>query len=1715
MEKNKKEKPNSNINTLKLEIENSNNIGLAKVEGIKNFGIYKSIPKNNTNDINIENNNANKVYNCDDTKNINKHNIKTDNISQNNEDKNNYNNNNHIENDISKEVKEVNLPAIFSNSKFNNNNNRISLDNKIGNKNSLIIKNENLNNDFNKEKIKLEEFTKEQIKILILYYLFIEELKANIELSKTSYECYLIHKNYMKEYKGFYLYHELVQEIQKLLLDNNIKNNNINKEEIIFNNLNNEYLKKIKQNENKYPKNILDETKKAQVYFKKDKNIKYPDSFEIINKNIYEKIKIRKDNITFNFGKKEYLINEGKIILKLDYLNLDIYEIIVGTVDKKNNIFISNYLYKYDERNGMNDHYVYLTTKTFSMFKLYNISKTNQKLLLEDINNNSSKDKNIGKIYVLNEIKETQNDNNPEQYLLSKETNQKIKKEAEKELILNQQIISNIKFLAGLYLFYKDINNKTIESNFNKIEYEKGYMINEKLFKIYSKFYEYNKLKDILKNDNKIKLEIDKNKNLSNEENIEKISNELIKFIPKDLKEKYINGFNVFNELLKNNELYSATLKRYNHMQFLFFDSCILVKENFIKLISTGDQEIQKRINNSKVEFVITDKKVIIQLNLILNVGSIDENYIFNPEIIFLCNGFESLKTIKNDIKASGYNNVLNKVKIKEKNIATYNNNNSILVLFTSKELKTEENYSSNKKDNNENFNSKNTFKPKVIQKKNIKKISKESRSKTSGKLRLNRAGNYKSIEASVSEDEKLNNSAKNMISALIDSEKVKKKTNLSLNANNNKFNKYYMLNSKWFFSYINLYNLNELYNQLINDKIIENIVNNDYTLPNGKLIEKMTPYIDSKYKNQINKDNKYLNFVKNEKNFNIKFEKIIINKEKVIKNYIGFILVREEIIKSFAKEFSLRYNNNLCECAFGDKKIFMKINNNSQNEFEIGSISNETNIFTPKYFYSYSNKSDLDDAMSNLLKLGYIKYKKSYLLFNNDDYSPIFDEKGNIIGDAILYNLQIKDYSLYQINEQLKSMIILYFNYSQLRYSGNEIKQREYYLFNEEYLKEYKIISNYEMIADALNVNNNIKDIFNKKREINEKNLTLIIKNSLSELNIALNELETDNNSQNINGGEPYYDMDNSSNLMYYNNFEMININLIEKFSLLIQSQNYKCRCYLISNYALIVLPKNLNNKNNCIVEVGKINNDNIFNAYYLMEYKDINNFLEYLQYIKITFGFETFIEALQFTNRPCITLNDVNNKPIGKIYNLRIKVNNNNLPSNFEIQSNNINYNNNNINNISENQNIQNNGQKDKNTQKSNNNNCNLNEKNSVNNNAKKDKDRDFICPKAPQSPLVFNSIKEEYPFHQTISLRNVESIPYMNSTLQCLCNIDKLVSYFKYHQTIENYIQSHGRTTLTYSFKYLVENLWQSPGSKYILPKYNGKNSNNKYFSPIGFNSKISTMNPLFNEAQASDAKDLVNFIIMKLHEELNKITKNSDLSKNNQMIDQTNHDMVLNYFIQNFSRKNKSIISDLFYAMSGTYTKCSQCNEIKYNFQNYFFLTFPLEEVRKFKIQQLMNSNYQNMMLMKVNIDDCFQYNEKIEIFMGENEMYCNRCRGQFNAYNTTKLYYGPEILIIILNREKGNEFKIKLEFTEKINLSQYFQMKNLGNVYNLIGVITHMGENDSSGHFIANAKSPIDGQWYSYNDDFVFKIDNFKQQIIDYAMPYVPFYQKEK
>ena len=259
----------------------------------------------------------------------------------------------------------------------------------------------------------------------------------------------------------------------------------------------------------------------------------------------------------------------------------------------------------------------------------------------------------------------------------------------------------------------------------------------------------------------------------------------------------------------------------------------------------------------------------------------------------------------------------------------------------------------------------------------------------------------------------------------------------------------------------------------------------------------------------------------------------------------------------------------------------------------------------------------------------------------------------------------------------------------------------------------------------------------------------------------------------------------------------------------------------------------------------------------------------------------------------------------------------------------------------------------------------------------------------------------IKSNFKCCPNIGLQNIGATCYMNATLQCFCHIEEFVNFFKYKKQVIDITRKDKDNNLTSSFKLLIENLWPN----------NNKISSKNYYAPEEFKKKISKMNPLFKGIAANDAKDLVNFIIMTLHEELNKAQK-KELPNDNKFIDQTNKQLIFQNFVMNFQNENKSIISDIFYGVNFTSTQCSKCRIIKYNFQTYFFLIFPLEEVRKMKIEFLINQfeqmyynikmmnpflyqqNFSNFKLninnMKsVNIIDCFQYYQKMEYFTGDN------------------------------------------------------------------------------------------------------------------------------
>ena len=109
--------------------------------------------------------------------------------------------------------------------------------------------------------------------------------------------------------------------------------------------------------------------------------------------------------------------------------------------------------------------------------------------------------------------------------------------------------------------------------------------------------------------------------------------------------------------------------------------------------------------------------------------------------------------------------------------------------------------------------------------------------------------------------------------------------------------------------------------------------------------------------------------------------------------------------------------------------------------------------------------------------------------------------------------------------------------------------------------------------------------------------------------------------------------------------------------------------------------------------------------------------------------------------------------------------------------------------------------------------------------------------------------NSILGYYPYPPLIGLQNIGATCYMNATLQCFCNIQKFVNYFKFNNHLINEVANDiNKSKLISSFKLLIEKLWPD-----------NLNNSDKYYAPYDYKDKISKMNPLFKGVQANDSKD----------------------------------------------------------------------------------------------------------------------------------------------------------------------------------------------------------------------------------------------------------------
>ena len=101
--------------------------------------------------------------------------------------------------------------------------------------------------------------------------------------------------------------------------------------------------------------------------------------------------------------------------------------------------------------------------------------------------------------------------------------------------------------------------------------------------------------------------------------------------------------------------------------------------------------------------------------------------------------------------------------------------------------------------------------------------------------------------------------------------------------------------------------------------------------------------------------------------------------------------------------------------------------------------------------------------------------------------------------------------------------------------------------------------------------------------------------------------------------------------------------------------------------------------------------------------------------------------------------------------------------------------------------------------------------------------------------------------------VGLNNIGATCYMNATLQCLSNTDVLTNYFL---SEFEYEPNNNQKIMSNAYYNVIKDLWN-------------RENNNKPISPYDFKEKLSQENPLFAGINANDSKDLINFLIERLH------------------------------------------------------------------------------------------------------------------------------------------------------------------------------------------------------------------------------------------------------
>ena len=287
----------------------------------------------------------------------------------------------------------------------------------------------------------------------------------------------------------------------------------------------------------------------------------------------------------------------------------------------------------------------------------------------------------------------------------------------------------------------------------------------------------------------------------------------------------------------------------------------------------------------------------------------------------------------------------------------------------------------------------------------------------------------------------------------------------------------------------------------------------------------------------------------------------------------------------------------------------------------------------------------------------------------------------------------------------------------------------------------------------------------------------------------------------------------------------------------------------------------------------------------------------------------------------------------------------------------------------------------------------------------------------------------------------------------------------------------------------------------------------------------NNMLNYNNNIFNRFNNNNL-NMYNYRNNMMNNNMNYYNNNMMLNNNyyNNMMNNYNmiNNMMPNNNMMNYIMHNNIMMNNMMFnnnminnIPNNNMAKMFNNNTYENNISNYNIGQYFNINNRNNMINQLNNPSLNNIsnipdLPRKLTLINCFEDFEAEDLLTGQNQIYCNFCNRSSDASTKTEIFKSPNVLIIILNRGRGNVFECDVDFGLELNISNFAKKNDSPKDYKLIGVISHLGESSMEGHFIAFCKH-FDDNWYLFNDAIV---SNISEKDIFRGTPYILFYQNK-